>query len=97
MECFGKKQETVASDPMQTLPYWQSKCNRDLKLSLKELHQYSRKFEDNCDRKTKKINLTKFRAMLGIIGASFIGERLFEVIRKSRRHVTFELSDYLVY
>lgn len=43
------------------------------------------------------MHLDEFRKMLGFIGASFIGERLFAVICKPEHPSSFQLTDYLIY
>ena len=53
------------------------------------------KFEEQHD-KENKVRLDGFREMIGSIGQSFIGERIFNVIcRPGLDYI--ELKDYLIY
>jgi hypothetical protein len=60
---------------------------------MPNLHRYVASFEDNATGDVADINA--FKEMLGLIGKSFIGERMFAVIAPNGH--TFTLDDWLVY
>jgi hypothetical protein len=43
------------------------------------------------------MDLTGYRKMLGFLGSSFIGERMFAVIKKTPKETMITLCDYLIY
>ena len=43
------------------------------------------------------MHLRGFRQMLGLIGDSFIAERMFHVIRKDPQAESFSLNEYVIY
>lgn len=54
-------------------------------------------FEENCNLSTKQMHLREFRKMLGLIGDSFIAERMFHVIKQDAHSESFSLNEYLIY
>ena len=91
--CKPTKQE---DSQVQDLSYWKKQCDgRDLKFDLVELNDYLFKFQEQQD-KDKKVSLDGFRELIGSIGQSFIGERIFNVIcRPGNNYI--EIQDYLIY
>jgi len=77
------------------LLYWQQVTQRQLQLNITNLLSFVHSFEDHCNE-DKRVDLSEFREMLGFIGSSFIGERMFNVIITPGRK-DFSLAEYLIY
>ncbi len=75
------------------LEYWQKRTGRSLQLNTTHLHGYVSNFEDHA--KGDAADIYAFREMLGLIGKSYIGERMFAVISSHKN--TFSLEDWLIY
>jgi len=87
MQIFAKQHKDTQS--VMTCKRWKEECNRDLKLSMGELQKFLTQFQDNCDPKQRNtMNLKQFRHMMGFIGASFMGERLFCAIKRKEERIS---------
>ena len=64
--------------------------------SNEEITSLVKNFEVFADQKTMELEQSAFQQMLGFIGDSFLGERLFYVVKKENRE-TIGLLEYLVY
>ena len=78
------------------LTYWQQKANRQLKLEITTLHTLSANFTNN-ETSEEVMDIKGFEEMLGFLGTSFIGARMFAVIKKTPQSDTISLCDYLIY
>lgn len=74
----------------------EKEANHKFRGSNEEITSLVKNFEVFADPKTMELQQTAFQQMLGFIGDSFLGERLFYVVKKEHRD-TITLLDYLIY
>ena len=96
--CLKKSQEEEELDGMMgDLDYWKQISTRDtFNLPIEVCLQHNRLFKDNMKKDSETMDLTSYRNMLGAIGQTYIGERLFAVICPEDKSV-ITLKDYLNY
>ena len=71
-------------------------ANHTFRGSTEEIVSLVKNFEVFADPKTMELEQNAFKQMLGFIGDSFLGERLFYVVKKENRD-KIGLIEYLIY
>lgn len=63
---------------------------------MKELSNLLNQYEEFCDPRSKLMNESQFQKMMGMIGQSFIGKRIYSVLLNPG-YAEIELPEYVTY
>ena len=78
------------------IDYWNQLCNRKLQLKIERILEYANLF-DACTSAQSPDRMTQqdYRQLLGALGDTFLGERLFNAVSLGQSHIM--VTDFLVY